>query len=305
MGDISFGNGIFVATGKYNVIATALISRDGVHWNPTNWDREFYSVVFGNGRFVLLGSTNNYTSTDGVNWTPIPNGAPFIDLSPQLVFSNGVFVDFSGTNTKFATSTDGINWQTQDMGLIDYSGTGKIFPNIGVTGAVYGNGKYVVAATYYPNTQAGGNTYPIVITSPDAVKWTMTKLDESCYLERIAYGNGVFVATGANGGILTSPDGINWTARDTGAKTSYGTVSFCNDKFVALGEGGLIDLAGRRQLEEQQIILPGSLHRRSVQLRPERSDLPHGCRPVHRGRPGLRSRTLPGGCPRCYCRLER
>ncbi len=64
-------------------------------------------------------------------------------------------------------------------------------------------------------------------------------------------GNGVFVATGADGGILTSPDGINWTARDTGANTSYGTVSFCNDKFVALGDGRSdLDLAGRRQLDE-------------------------------------------------------
>jgi hypothetical protein len=240
MGDIAFGNGIFVATGKYHVIATTLTSRDGVHWNSSIGDRELNSVVFGNGRFVMLGSTNNYTSTDGVNWTPIPNGAPFIDPSPQLIFSNGVFMDFSGATTQFATSTDGINWQTQDMGLIDYSGTGKIFPNLWVTGAVYGNGKYVVAATYYPSTQAGGKFYPIVITSPDGVKWTMTKLDESCYLERIAYGNGVFVATGANGGILTSPDGINWTARDTGAKTSYGTVSFCNKEFVALGAGGTI-----------------------------------------------------------------
>jgi hypothetical protein len=68
----------------------------------------------------------------------------------------------------------------------------------------------------------------------------MTSLNESCHLESIAFGNGAFVATGANGGILTSPDGINWTGLLTGAKVSYGLVSFCNNEFVALGDGGAI-----------------------------------------------------------------
>ncbi len=189
----------------------------------------------------MLGSTNNYTSTDGVNWAPIP--VPFIDPSPHLIFCNGLFMDFSGTTTRFATSTNGIDWQAQDLGLIDYSGTGKIFPGIGVTGAVYGNGKYVVAATYYPNAQAGGSPYPIVITSPDGVKWTMTKLDGSCRLESIAFGNGIFVATGVDGGILTSSDGLNWTRQSTGVTASYGEVSFCNGKFIALGNGGTISIS--------------------------------------------------------------
>jgi hypothetical protein len=160
-----------------------------------------------------------------------------------LICSDGAYADFYGT--QFAASQDGVNWQIQDNILSGYfqSGTlnlniAMIYPNIRVTGAVYGNGVYVVAGTCYTNTSAGN--YPVVITSRDATKWTMTRLDASCNLERIAYGNGGFVATGSSGGILTSPDGLTWTARDTGANTSYVTISFCNDKFVALGDDGAI-----------------------------------------------------------------
>jgi hypothetical protein len=237
--DIAFGNGIFVAVGRASGkpldIGVVQTSSDGVRWRVQNFDIELSRVVYGNGRFVLLGNNNNYVSTDGVNWTPFPNKV--IVESSQLIYSNGVFTDFHAT--QFASSQDGVNWQTQDDGLIDYSGTGKFFPNIGVTGAVYEDGMYVAVGDYYTNTPTAppyGN--PVVITSQDAVKWTMTSLNESCHLESIAFGNGVFVATGANGGILTSPDGINWTGLSTGTKASYGTVSFCNNEFLAIGDGG-------------------------------------------------------------------
>jgi hypothetical protein len=254
-GDLAFGNGIFVSTGKYNDIATTLYSKDGVHWNSNILDRDLYSVVFGNGRFVLLGYTNNYTSTDGVNWTPIPNSAPFAmhqgDLiaggaQRTLTYSNGFFIDIQGT--QFATSTDGVNWQTHDLGLSDYSGSNCEYPS--VTGAAYGNGRYVLVGAY--NTAAGQE--PVVITSQDAVRWTMTKLgdvNQLGQLENITFGNGLFVATGADGGLLTSTDGLHWQAVGTVAIpvdsgicqqdiAFYGTVSYCNDRFIALGAGGLI-----------------------------------------------------------------
>jgi hypothetical protein len=239
--DVTFGNGIFVAVGRMpgKPLNTGVVqtSSDGVRWRVQNFDVGLSRVVYGNGRFVLLGNNNNYVSTDGVNWTPFPNKV--IVESSKLIYSNGVFADFHAT--QFASSQDGVNWQTQDDGLIDYSGTGEFFPNIGVTGAVYGDGMYVAVGDYYtntPTTPPEGN--PVVITSRDAVKWTMTSLNESCHLESIAFGNGAFVATGANGGILTSPDGINWTELLTGAKAAYGLVSFCNNEFVALGDGGTI-----------------------------------------------------------------
>ncbi len=253
--DIAYGNGVFVAVGRMSRksasdIGSVLTSSDGVHWSTSNFDMEFYSIAYGNDKFVLLGYENNYTSADGVTWTPMPNHALYIAQTPRLIFSNGVFTDFS-SGTQFATSTDGVNWQEQDMGIIDYSGTGTIFPSIVVTGAAYGDGMYVVAGTYTQTNATGEDFYPVVITSPDGVKWTMTRLDSLHHLESIAYGNGIFMATGADGGILTSADGLNWTAASTvnipvdseiskQAVAAYGEVFFCNGKFVALGDGGMI-----------------------------------------------------------------
>ncbi len=241
--DIAFGNGLFVAVGsmpgKTHTSGVVLTSGDGVHWTQNSFDIEFNSIVYGNGTFVLIGYNDNYTSTDGVNWTPIAKQyAGALYEYSQLLYTGSVFADFN--ETQFASSPNGTVWQTEDMGVIDWSKYLNIFPDIGVTGAVYGDSRYVAIGTYYPSTVAEGSSYPIVITSPDGVKWTMTKLAASCQLEKITFGNGTFVATGLDGSILTSPDGLTWTVRDTGAQAAYGVVSFCNNEFVALGDGGTI-----------------------------------------------------------------
>jgi hypothetical protein len=246
---IAYGNGIFVAVGrmpgKQHDSGVVLTSSDGTIWSANTYDITIYQVVYGNGQFVLLGYNNNYVSTDGVNWTPVPTNKNGVYVEGgmgtyQLISGNGVFAFFSGGTTQFITSTDGVNWQTEDMGLIDYSGTGQIYPDISVTGAVYGNGMYVAVGTYYTNTPNGGY-YPIVITSQDGIKWKMTKLNEPFSTwNGVAYGNGTFVANAADGSILTSPDGLAWTARATGVNASYKAVFFCNDWFVALGSDGTI-----------------------------------------------------------------
>ncbi len=244
--DIAFGNGMFVAVGrmagKLHTSGAVLTSSDGEHWTQNNFDVEFTSIVYGDGTFVLLGYNDSYTSADGANWTPVAKQyAGALYEYSQLIYTGSLFADFNGT--QFASSPDGAVWQTEDTGLIDYSkypeGTMN-FPDIGVTGAVYGDGSYVAAGAYYPNTAVGGSPYPIAITSPDGVKWTMTKLAASCQPYKIAFGNGSFVATGVDGRILTSPDGLAWTAQDTGTRAAYGPISFCHNVFVALGAGGTI-----------------------------------------------------------------
>jgi hypothetical protein len=250
---IAYGNGTFVAVGrmpgKEHDSGVVLTSGDGVHWTENSFDIEFNSIVYGAGIFVLIGYNNNYTSTDGVNWTPIPKQyAGALYEYSQLLYTGSVFADFNGT--QFASSPNGAVWQTQDMGLIDWSAYAAVptmdYPGVSVTGAVYGDGMYVAVGAYYPDPQKG-SPYPIVITSPDAVKWTMTKVDDQ--LNGLTFGNGVFAAISSQGrtstgllqgGMITSSDGIIWTTRDTGTKTSYGAVFFCNDRFVALGSDGTI-----------------------------------------------------------------
>ena len=54
----------------------------------------------------------------------------------------------------------------------------------------------------------------------------------------LAWGDGLFVAVGANGLLATSPDGFTWTARDHGQNTEYRSVAHSQGKFVAVGKNG-------------------------------------------------------------------
>ncbi|MCB1121056.1 MAG: fibronectin type III domain-containing protein [Verrucomicrobiae bacterium] len=54
-------------------------------------------------------------------------------------------------------------------------------------------------------------------------------------ISSIAYGNGTFVAVGANGLIVTSPDGATWTGRTSGQTGIYRCVIFAENRFLAVG----------------------------------------------------------------------
>jgi hypothetical protein len=61
----------------------------------------------------------------------------------------------------------------------------------------------------------------------------------------VAYGNGLFVAVGADSRssasvILTSPDGVSWNQRTSGTDNNLHGVAYGNGLFVAVGDGGTI-----------------------------------------------------------------
>ena len=69
--------------------------------------------------------------------------------------------------------------------------------------------------------------------------WTVL----SAELFDVAYGNGVYVAVGADGAIFTSADGASWTFRSLGEnKTSYplSAVAYGGGRFVAVGKYGTV-----------------------------------------------------------------
>ena len=52
-------------------------------------------------------------------------------------------------------------------------------------------------------------------------------------LHAVTYGNGLFVAVGAEGTIITSMDGANWAAQDSGVTYALEGVKFVNEQFFA------------------------------------------------------------------------
>lgn len=151
LGTIAFGNGLFVAAGAAGRLYS---SPDGVVWTLRELnvpELNLRKAVFGDGRFVVLGTPsgaagttteNLFLSTDGIAWTraAVPTPHSFLGVT-----SNGTYSDVAAGNgrlvctlplnetTYLLTSNDGgLNWQTPVMV------TGR-FPAI-----AFGNGRFVV-----------------------------------------------------------------------------------------------------------------------------------------------------------------
>lgn len=95
---------------------------------------------------------------------------------------------------------------------------------------IYAQDKFLAAG-------AGG----ALLSSPDAENWTLQKSGTSLSLSGLAYGNGIFLATGIPGypfdhsSILTSSNGIDWSTTTT--NLGIGSVVFGNGLFVGTGTG--------------------------------------------------------------------
>jgi hypothetical protein len=204
---IIYANGKFVAGGDHGTIAT---SADGASWtsvtttafdyyvygssNPSKGDingiawggaagQEKFVAVAGGGAF----GGNMAYSTDGVNWTAIPDSILYI-YGNTIVWGGGKFVGGGGS---MAYSPNGIDWTK----VVD-----STFGIYSINTIIYANGKFV----------AGGELNKMA-TSSDGVTWTAARspLDVSA----IAYGGGKFVAVGdTDSRTAYSADGVTWTA---------------------------------------------------------------------------------------------
>ena len=181
---ITYGDGLFVATGAF---ATIMTSRDGVRWAvtaPGNLDalnpmNEIDAVAYGNGRFVAVGQLRGITLTslDGISWTGRTTGTS--GGLRGVACGQGLFVAV-GREGAVATSPDGVSWTART------SGTTSDLMDV-----TYGRGLFVAVGER-------GTT----LTSSDGVKWILQPSATANNLNGIAFGNGRFIAVGDNDTIL-------------------------------------------------------------------------------------------------------
>lgn len=174
----AYGNGVYVTVDASNNSLIAAASSPAGPWGSKAVPGRWYRVAFGAGRFIASGfvaTSTLVTSTDGVNWTSIPNPLPGANQG-GIAFVNGRFILVQGA--KVAVSTDGVSWSVASS-PVDFSAG---YPYI-----AYGGGTYVVL---------GSGTR--LITSTDGVTWTAATPPNQSW-SGIAYGNGHFAATTYNG----------------------------------------------------------------------------------------------------------
>lgn len=152
---------------------------------------------------------------------PLPQGNELA----ACAYGNGRWVALGTTGT-LVTSTDGENW-----------GNGLTPPQFTKDLAGYGTPK-IKAMVYGGSQFVAVGMRGQIWTSPDGLSWTSRQSGDGDFvLTSIAFGNGVYVAsghtdrTGGDDPLLWSADGIHWENHSP-KDTFYNSVAFGNGIFV-------------------------------------------------------------------------
>ena len=163
-----------------------------------------------------------------------------------------------GNSGEVQTSSDGINWNTYNVGNnynfygICYSSEKNLFVAVGskiatssnakewniidisnLNGICYSEELNLFVAVGYSGT---------IVTSSDGINWTSRTSGVSTILNSICYSDdlNLLVAVGYSGRILTSSDGINWTTQTSGVTQILNGIIYANNKFVTVGNNATI-----------------------------------------------------------------
>jgi hypothetical protein len=130
LSEVAYGNGKYIAFSFPEGLGGVCTSLDGINWVLTsvegiNSTAQIYSLVFGSGLFVAVGTDGStgiamiWISTDGINWSsqdlPVSGSTEFFDIAYGNGFAVVGFDGFSGYKNIIATSANGISWNIQTL----------------------------------------------------------------------------------------------------------------------------------------------------------------------------------------------
>lgn len=226
--NIAFGGGVFIAIRPSytpNIVPTPpspspsaiAYSGNGSLWTRVNISLSCNLIAYGNGRFVGFRTSSDneiiYSSNNGVTWTiaSLPISLGF----RAVTYGNGRFVAIGTTNSLY--SNDGITWVATTLPI---SGAWQ--------SVTYGGGRFVCVANtgYGIYSDDGGETWTQFSLPSTGSDW-----------RRVAYGNGVFVATIGISGFGYSNNGIDWQVLPMPSSGNWWPIEFGGNKFAALTNG--------------------------------------------------------------------
>jgi len=177
---LKFYNGVFYAI-LWN--QGLLVSNNyGIDWSFFQIDGKYSDLAISDNLVVVVGLENGFkyaNKTNLSNWQN-PNFIGGGPIARTICYGNGKFValqeigaETDGSNLKVMTSSNGIDWTTQNQ-MINISTTEKANANL-----IFGNGVFVASPT------SGNNSYSIIkskiFTSNDGLFWSAKSLPTSNY----------------------------------------------------------------------------------------------------------------------------
>ena len=251
----------WIAAGKWSYgtqINTGYITRspDGITWSTPSTisgvSDEIVNQIYiaPNKNIYMVGTITNIpysliASSDGLNWTPrqfLNNMAGYIN---GIVWSGTMWVAVSYTGFSIAawgqnksgpiiTSTDGINWSDPILPAMPNTPSIQAYitsPDVVASGYTYtvklnsvawSGTLWVAVGQALIITPTATRTIAYIVTSPNAVIWTVRTTEDIVYENNGIYGRSVawngsiWLAIGDFPDdiyVITSPNGINWNTR--------------------------------------------------------------------------------------------
>ena len=164
---------------------------------------------------------------------------------PSQTGNTGKYLTTDGSAKSWGTvSQYALPSQTGNSGkFLTTNGTSESWGTVNTpitwTGRYSGPGGAINKIAYGNGLWVAGCSGGTILTSPDGITWTSrTSQFGATDIADVAYGNGLWVAVGP-AKISTSSDGITWTARTANMSTNdIYAVAYANSVWVAVGSGG-------------------------------------------------------------------
>jgi hypothetical protein len=248
----SNGNNVLIGTAANNIWVSSNNGFTGT-FVATGQAGGTTSLTYGNSRWVLTSGGSGdvmVSTTGGVTWTKTV--ASGFGVTSVMIYANNLFVAAIGSTIK--TSPDATTWTTQTTtgsgGILDIKFFDGKFVAVGSSGSIRtsatGTGTWStrtsptagsISRVSFGNGLWVGVGVGIIVTSSDAVTWSLTSLASN--YNHVEYNNGAWVAYGSSNTIIRSTTGTGWTfvKRDLQQPRSIG---FGNNTWTAVGGAGEI-----------------------------------------------------------------
>ena len=192
---------------------TILRSVDAISWLPAESGTrvDLVDVAYGNGVLVAAGISGPIaTSPDGETWAAIPSVNPEgLGLCIGVAYGHGHFVAMMRSGNYF-TSPTGQEWTEQAI-----ASEGNDFS---LSQVIFAAGKFLAVGTEFFSTNGFRLGKSAILVSDDGESWsshgaglTLPGTTGEDRLLSVTHGNGLFVASGKDGGIAASKNGSNWS----------------------------------------------------------------------------------------------
>ncbi len=213
---VTYAEGTWLALGGSSTGSpVALVSNDGASWQKLtrNGDAHPNGLCYGQGKFIMTGSSGLFNSTDGTNWLPAYS-EPSTPLYGVTQTADGFLA--VGDSGVIITSPDALTWVRKTVGTLE-----------ALLQIAYGNGRYLVAGSH-----------GVVLTSANGLDWIQHNAGPTLDLVGLAFGGGRFLACGSDAGVpglWVTTNGTTWLPKPSPTTNGISGIEYADHRFLAFG----------------------------------------------------------------------